>query len=129
MMEKKVLFFLLILACFCIGQAQRSDSLWEIYNNKAKPDTVRLIAIRAIAWGYSNVNTDSAIFYAEKEKQLAVETKRGRWEAGALNIVGVSYMNTGNYPAALEYYFKALGIYEAIKYKKGIGNCQNNIGL
>jgi signal transduction histidine kinase len=42
--------------------------------------------------------------------------------------IGVVYMDLGDYPRALDYFFMALRINEALKYKTGISQCLSNIG-
>src|ERR1035437_5269455 len=118
------------------GVAQNIDSLWAIYNNKTQPDTNRLKALQIIAWNLRNNNPDTAIILAEQEVQLAQQSKQKklapnlfrRYEAMAFIIMGQSHVNKGNYPKALEYYLQSLQINEEIGYKRGIGNCYNNIG-
>ncbi len=109
-------------------QAQNLDSLWKVYNNTSQADTNRLKAIHKIAWSYSSNNPDTAIILAGQELKLARQTKQRKYEARALNTIGVSYTNNGDYPLALKNNFASLKINEEIKYKKGIASSYNNIG-
>ncbi|MGZ3919407.1 MAG: tetratricopeptide repeat protein [Bacteroidia bacterium] len=104
------------------------DSLWRIYNDKSKPDTVRLIAIHQIAWTYSSIKPDTVLLIGEQELQLAQKKGLKKFEAKAYNILGASYTNKGFYPKALENYFKALKKFEETNNKRGITNCYTNIG-
>jgi tetratricopeptide (TPR) repeat protein len=127
-----ITFVFLLFCCFAIAQNKKNDSLWAIYNNKSQPDTNRLKAIHAIAWNYNSNNPDTAIILSKLELNLADSLpfeKGKKWVAKALNIMGASYTNKGNYPKALEYYLKTLKIREEIGDKQGVGTCYNNIGV
>jgi two-component system NarL family sensor kinase len=122
-----LLFVLLLKTGLC--QNQKIDSLRVVYNNKTKPDSVRLKALHAIVWSYCYTNPDSANILVKQELQFAQKTNQKKWQANAFNLMGILLMNTGTYPQALDYYFKAAKLFEESGVKKGIGNCYNNIGL
>ncbi len=128
---KKLLYILLfvILNLFQHLYAQNLDSLWKAYNNTTQPDTNRLKAIDDIAWSYNSNNPDTAIVLANEELKLAQVTKQRKYEAKALNTIGVCYQNQGNYPEALKNDFASLKIFEELKDKKGISMSYNNIGI
>jgi|ERR1700757_870364 len=127
-MKRFVGIFLISIFSVLPNYAQNLDSLWQVYNNKSQPDTNRLKAIKSIAWSYRSNNPDTAIILAEQELQLAQATKQKVYEAGALNIIGVSYMFKSNYPKALEYYLKSLKLTEGSNNRQGLGVCYMNIG-
>jgi tetratricopeptide (TPR) repeat protein len=134
---KKLLIILLLSPLLWRGAggdafSQKLDPLWSIYKNKAQSDTNRLKAIDDIAWSYNDKNSDTAIILAKEELQLAntLPNDKGKaWTARALNTIGTSFCNKGDYPKALEYYLKVLTIREEIGDKRGIGSCYRNIGL
>lgn len=111
-----------------MAQSGELDSLWRIYSDKSQTDLNRVKAIDDYAWSFTHNNPDTAIILANEELQFAVGTKQKLYEAKALNTIGVSFMNKGEYPKALENYFKTLKIYEEIGDKNGIGSCNTNIG-
>ena len=130
--DLKYVLLCFVLASNCIGfsQTKKLDSLWTIYKNKSQPDTNRLIAINIIAEAYKNNNPDTAIILAEEELKLAntLTTKRSKiWVGDAINTIGKSHMNKGNYSKAIEYFLKALQIFEEIEYKNGTGYCYTNM--
>ena len=115
-MRKLYLFIVLVMAVKqSFSQNKKTDSLWAVYNNKNQTDTNRLKAIFTIARGYVYNNPDTAIILAEQELGLAQQSQQKKYEANAFNIIGASYMGKGSYPKALEYYLKALKVYEEIK--------------
>jgi signal transduction histidine kinase len=140
-------------------------------------DTSKVVGLNDLALEISNSNTDSAIFVSIKALQLAQKIK---WEEGiaksfhflglfnsnkgenklaldyyskALEIwekqeasavdnknhilenkwktlgnIGVVYMDWGDYPRALDYFFSALKVSEAIGHKSGASHMLGNIG-
>ena len=118
---------LCILHLFCFSQ--NTDSLWSVYNNKSLADTSRLKALDDIAVSYTFNNPDTAIVLADQELTYANMIPAGKiWAANAIKTIGVAMMNKGNYPKALNYFFKALKQFEGIGDKKGMGTCYINIG-
>jgi len=63
-----VFWFFLLGSCLC--HAQNIDSLQKVYNNKSKPDTIRL----SIASSYREDNPDTAIILAKIGLELAEKT-------------------------------------------------------
>jgi len=116
----------LLLNTFCFSQ--NKDSLWLVYNNKSNADTTRLKALYDLANGYLDNNPYTAIVFAQLELQLAEKTNQPKYKAKALNLIGVLHKNKGLYPLALDYFLKALKIFEEIKNNRGIGNCYANMG-
>jgi serine phosphatase RsbU (regulator of sigma subunit)/tetratricopeptide (TPR) repeat protein len=124
---------LLLLLAFVIGYAQRSkmDSLWSVYKNKSRPDTVRLKALSSISWTILSSKPDTVLILAKQQLDIVESmpiAKRGFWWGDAYNLTGVCYVNKGNYPKALNAYLKALDLFLAGGYKKGIADTYGNIG-
>ncbi|HXD92592.1 MAG TPA: tetratricopeptide repeat protein [Bacteroidia bacterium] len=128
---KKCLFFILLIACFCISTGQNLDSLWKIYNNKEQADTNRLKAIQTLIRNYATNDPDTAIVLAQLEEKLAdllPPSNKKTWIADALGNTGFCFMNKGDLPKALDYFLKSLKLYEEIQDKKGIGYCYVYLG-
>jgi len=75
-------------------------------------DTLRLAQLDSLSYGYSEVNSDSSIFFAEKEISLARKLNYKLNEALALNNKGYALLNLGNYPMALQTLLSALQLAE-----------------
>jgi len=76
----------------------------------SKNDTMRFILLGRIADVYSEINPDSAFYYAEK---VIPYTKRLQFkleEATAIGVMGYAQINLGNYPRSLEYFLSAIEI-------------------
>jgi len=132
-MKKLFVFFLIVILNLLQHlNAQNTDSLWKVYNDKTQADTNRIKAINNLAWLYKSNNPDSAILLAEQELKFAntlPKEKATVWIANAFNAMGASYTNQSNFPKALEHYLKALTAYEETGNKKGMGNCYSNVGI
>lgn len=133
-LKSYVLSFNISLLClvlfFCNRlNAQNLDSLWSVYNNTTKSDSVRLIAIRSITQQYMRNNPDSAIIAAQLQISLAQKQGNKKELAEANSFLGISYYYTGNYPASIRSHTEALKIYEELGLKGGIASSHNNIGI
>jgi serine phosphatase RsbU (regulator of sigma subunit) len=111
---------------FC---AQNPDSLWKIFNNKEKPDSVRLQAIDDLAWGYLYNNADTAIYFSDLQEKLAQSSGIKKHIGIANSTMGSAYMLKGDFKKSVEYFSRSLKVREEIKDKRGIAVCYNNIGL
>jgi serine phosphatase RsbU (regulator of sigma subunit) len=129
-MKKKLrlLFVLYYLLISNTAFPQNVDSLWNVYRNTKKPDSVRLEAFNDIAWSLLYTNPDSAYLLGHEELEIAQSKKLKRWETKALNTIGASYQVKGNYLKAIEFYQQSLKIREELKDLKGISSSLANIG-
>ncbi len=128
---KKIKSYVTLIICviYVHSFGQNNDSLWKIYNNKNKADTIRLDAMDNLAWNYKGNNPDTAIVLAKQLLQLAINAKSKKYQANAFTTLGVCYKFLGNYPKAVDYYLKALKIMEQLKNNSGIASCNMNIGI
>ncbi len=123
------LIHFLVFGNFTISQVNL-DSLFGVWKDESKSDTIRLSAINKIAWdGYLFSNPDSAYYFAQLEYDFAVKVDNKKHIGIALNLQGVSFQIRGNHKKALEYYKKTLLIFEQIGFKSGVQSSYINIGL
>ncbi|MEO8589188.1 MAG: adenylate/guanylate cyclase domain-containing protein [Flavobacteriales bacterium] len=120
---------LLILIGQSHGQAQVNlDSLWNIWKDPARQDTVRLMALHDFTWdGYLYSKPDSALYYAHMMQDYAEQKGLKRFVAGALNLEGSVYSEQGDLTKSFELGERSLKIMEELGYKKGIGMALSNI--
>jgi tetratricopeptide (TPR) repeat protein len=78
---------------------------------------------------FREVMPDSALFYFNKALELRRLLKDKKGEAGALNNIGLCYMNLGNTIKALDYYKASLEIKKEINDITGICNTTGNIAV
>ncbi|HEV8508398.1 MAG TPA: ATP-binding protein [Chitinophagaceae bacterium] len=74
----------------------------------ADNDTMRFILFGRIADVYSEINPDSAFYYAEKVIPYTKKLQLKLEEATALAVMGYAQINLGNYPRSLEYLLSAI---------------------
>ncbi|TAG37967.1 MAG: hypothetical protein EAZ31_10945 [Cytophagia bacterium] len=127
------LFWFYFLTHFAFSQQQDIDSLKRILlkmeaKNNFQLDTNYFAIYHEYAFAFYAINPDSTIILAKKLLDWTIRNGNRRWESRALQDIAGAYYAKGNYPLALEYYFKALKIAEKIKDKKGIATCYNNLG-
>lgn len=127
----------LILSCFllCAGycgaqstaRQHRIDSLLSVVASM-KEDTLKAQAYSSIALEYVRVGKDDEALPYTLEG-LAI-CQRLHWQMGELNAyieLGNIYDNITNYPAALDAYFKAMRINDALQNKYGSAILSGNI--
>ncbi|HHZ64090.1 MAG TPA: tetratricopeptide repeat protein, partial [Flavobacteriales bacterium] len=113
-----------------MASAVNLDSLWGVWNDKNQPETMRLKAMKKIAWnGYLYSQPDSAFYFAQMLFDLAETTGNKKWMASALNTQGVSFAIRGDYAKAIDYFTRILKIKEELGNKKDIATLLGNIGI
>ena len=105
------------------------DSLFKIFNDLHRADTIRLQAINTLMKQELDVDLDSTISLAHLQLEMAQKTKQEKYVGNAYLNIGNAFDSKGNSAKALEYYGLALHVFEKLKYKKGIGSCYSNMGI
>jgi len=114
-----------------LGYAQPNlDSLWQVWQDPARPDSIRLQAIdKFTRQGYLFSEPDSAFYFAGLQLDFAKQHGHQKQMADAYNIQGTSYAVRGEFSEAFPLYLNALELYREVKNKKGVAGAYNNIGL
>ena len=92
-------------------------------------DTNRVKTLNDLAWELMYANPDTAIILSSEALSIAEPRE---WQSGIANSIGqLGTFNwlKGDYPKALEYYFKALKMNEELGRKPGIAKNLGNIGI
>ncbi|HEV8273988.1 MAG TPA: ATP-binding protein [Chitinophagaceae bacterium] len=103
--------FYLFIANFIVAQQSYIDSL----KNKisvCKNDTACMILFGKTADIYSEINPDSAYYYAEKMQAITKKLHLSLEESVALNQMGYALLNKGNQPRALQNILSSIAIGE-----------------
>lgn len=112
------------------AQAQYLDSLYAVWQDPTRSDSIRVAAYTDYIWdGYLYSRPDTAAILAEALHAFALERKYPRASAKGYNLQGTASRLQGDHPRAFQYYKKSLAIHERIGEKKGIAGNLNNIGL
>ena len=73
-MIKKIIVFLFVFFGLSLSAKTDIDSLLKVWNNSSVEDTIRLQALKTIAWdGYLRSNPDSTFYYAQLMIDYSVE--------------------------------------------------------
>ncbi|MEI9909574.1 MAG: tetratricopeptide repeat protein [Bacteroidota bacterium] len=109
-MISKFIFFILLLTGCCKGFSQTRPAIDSLYRQLtiAKDDTSRINAMIGLCIQYRLGNSDSAIFYGEQAFQLSQKINYPTGEILALSFMGLTIVQLGDLPKALEMGFKAL---------------------
>ena len=100
---------------------KQADSLW-IELKKGINDTLRMAAYRELALFYLDINSDSAMYFIEKDLPLAKKLNLKLWEADAYDLMGLITETQGEYVRSLKSFNAALEIVENT-------DCEKNIWL
>lgn len=109
-----------------------TDSLWSVYIDKSETNSHRLTSLEDLCWNFFSSNPDTSYYFAQLElsfaKQLSTKKERIRWQAKALNNIGIAYQCKSDYMNALDAQFKSLRLKELLKDNKEIAICFVYIG-
>ncbi len=134
---KYFVFFILFWVIQFCSIAQTPDNL--IYSNsidslkrilKQQPDdTNKVNALVMLSRVFkASGEDDSSLSCSERAQALAEKIGFNKHLAEALNGIGNNYFQRGNFPKALEYYFKALRVAKEMNNKKDIAAVLGNFG-
>lgn len=103
------------------------DSLYELLRT-AKHDTIKVHALNGIAKRLRNTEITKSLETARRAYDLSVKNNYTYGVASSSDIMGVIYLNSGDYQKALYHHLVALNLFEKINDQKGIAFSYNNIG-
>jgi len=112
-MRRRIIYtvFYLFVANAIIAQQSYIDSLKKEIS-VCKNDTVCMILFGKTADIYSEINPDSAYYYAEKMQAITKKLHLKLEESVALNQMGYALLNKGNQPRALQNILSSIAIGE-----------------
>lgn len=105
-----------------------TDSLWGVWNNTTFQDTIRLNALHHLASHYIHYDPDSARWIAQKQFAFAREKTLVKWQARALNSLGLSYRYQSNYAKAMQYYQQSIFLLEKAGDRNYLAAVYGNMG-
>ena len=107
----------------------QNDSLWAVWNDVSKHDTMRILAMKDISWdGYLHSQPDSAFYYAQMQYDLAKKAGRTGGMADALNTQGSAYYVMGNLDKAIDLYTQSMIMREKQGNKQAVAATLSNLG-
>ena len=127
-MKSKWPCFVFIFTCIFTNAQTNLDSLYTVWQDKTKTDSLRAQAYSHYIWnGFLYKKPDSAFILAEELVAFAQDKHLFRTKSWAYNLQGISFYIRGNYPQALKYHRRSLKINEGIGDKEGIATSLANI--
>ncbi len=127
---KKNIPFLVLLLCGLISNAQLSNKATDSLNQllaTEKEDTAQVMLLYQLSRAYSTSKPDTALLLAQQGLELSQKIHFKKGEFSCLRTTGNIFVNTGNYPKALEIYLQVLRIAEELKDDVSIGTALSNL--
>jgi class 3 adenylate cyclase/tetratricopeptide (TPR) repeat protein len=128
-MKKTLVLFLLILSTPIYGQLN-VDSIWNIWKDESKPDSIRL---SNLVYYYKNDllynNIDSALTLANLQLEYAKKKNYRKEIASAINNIGIIYYFKSDKDKALEYFNKAVSLYKENNEPEKAAGTYTNMGV
>jgi two-component system, NarL family, sensor kinase len=121
----------LLLIVFCLGDktfanSQQNDTYSQELTELSKEEQFRALSRLSIDnW---KIAPESSIIYGLESLTIAEGLNNKRFQAEALNNIGVAHSYASSFGEALEYFFKALVLREEIGDENLIATTLNNIG-
>jgi tetratricopeptide (TPR) repeat protein len=130
--KKFFLFVLAIIGMCSFGQSThltRSIDSLHAGLGKSNTDTIRIGYLLQLSYTYSDLNSDSALYYAKEAELLATKANWLRGIGNANVAMGLSYASSHDFAAAIERYARAAKYYEKIKDNKSLSAVYANQSL
>jgi len=125
---KRTLFVFLLSISVLSLRAQNLDSLYSVWQDETKPDTIRVNAYNTYIWnGYLYSRPDTAEVLAEALHAYAKTQQYPKASVVGYNLQGIANHIQTNYPRSLDYFEKGMVIMEEIGDIKGIAGALHNI--
>jgi sensor histidine kinase YesM len=122
-------FFLTFYSYFLFSQKNHIDSLRQLLLTD-QPDTNKAIHSYKLCWEYTRKGLyDSAMLYGKAALTLSEQLNFEKGIAGAHGNIGNAFYEQGEYPQALDNYYKALKVAEEAGDQKAIVRWLGNIGV
>jgi tetratricopeptide (TPR) repeat protein len=129
--NKKLTVSIVFLFVILSGQTQtKIDSLKLAWSNKLLDDSTRLAAVNELILNnYLYSQPDSTLYYAQKLYDFAEKRELKAEMAHSLNILGVAYMENGDFLTSKKYFEQSLKIKKANSTDQNIANTLNNLAI
>lgn len=128
-MNKICLLIVFIAASFhSFSQNEEIEKLKKVVSSKVH-DTVVLQALSDLNWVYGDQDLDLSEKYGRDELKLAKKIKDKKWEAQALNDIGISKYKKAELDSALHYYKQSFAIRQTLSDKSLSISSLSKIGV
>jgi len=128
-MHKNIILTLCVLSAFCLKAQVNLDSLYTVWQDQTRSDSLRTKAYSDYIWdGFLFSQPDTAFILAEELVSFGLDNNYLKAQSAGYCIQGVSWVNRGDYRKTLDYYIRALDIAKQIGHPGGIASALNNVG-
>ncbi len=105
------------------------DSLYAIWNDASRPDTVRFVALqkRARHFFYGG-NPDSLLMIGRQLTAFAVTHDLKKEEGKALNLIAMGFGNKGDFDSSEHYLLRSTHVFETLHDDHNLSVTLNNLG-
>jgi signal transduction histidine kinase len=100
----------------------------ELTKFNGQPDTIKIKFLCDLSWQNRYNSPKTAIEAGELALATARKISNKKFEAKALNLIGVVYRGRGDYDKSLTYFMSARDVAEEVKDSVEIAYAENNIG-
>jgi len=125
---KKLTLLLFFLSSLATQGQTRLDSLLEAWRDENQPDTLRMSTLVQIAREYTYSQPDKAFYFSQQLYDLATKMGNKDFIARALNLQGSASWQQGDYPRAMDNFYRSLQLFEETGDENGIAAVTGNIG-
>jgi|GEM_PF-1013805 len=116
------------LTCGALPAQVNTDSLWQVWNDVARHDTIRLNALQGLASAYLHNSPDSARTVARLQLEFARKKNLVKWQSRALNVIGLTYRFQSDYAASLHYFEQSIALLEKTGDRNYLSAVYGNMG-
>ncbi len=128
-MKKLTLFSFALICTFHAFSQVNLDSLWNVWQDKTKPDTSRLAAMEKFVWkGYLYNKPDSALYFANMEYDFAKSRGLHAQVGNAMNTMGIAYAIKSDFVHSMDYFNQLLAFGEEHADKKLLSFAYGGLG-
>ena len=126
-----LLFLSFIMAGNCFAQKQGQGLIDSILRElpRQKEDTNNAELLNNLSYAYFTINPNEGLKYGQQGLDLAEKLHWKRGIAVANQALGINYNAKSNNAKALEYWQKALKIFEETGNRQGIASVTGDIGI
>lgn len=111
-MKNKLLFIAIISMCsVALAQNHKTDSLYNLLK-QPQPDTTKADLLIELGRAFQLTNSDSTFLLSYQAYRISIKNKYLSGISRSATLIGNVYLETGNYPKALEYFIHKLKIEE-----------------
>lgn len=126
---KRLLVLLVLAGHVCHGQQQRAeDSLKNVLLRKDLSSGDRISTLNELGWEVNGTRPAEAVAYFYQSLDHAEKANDSSWQAVNLSDLGKVLSNNGQYQQSVQFFLKAIGLFETLHDSTGIVKASTGLG-